>query len=113
MEKIIKTTKDIEETHHYCDCCGKEIQMGYGAIERHSCKMCDNIMCDDCRKNYPIENEVTRWYEAYDETPYICKDCDDIIKPFAERLNDLWEEYLKKKDKIIKEFQSKRKQKGN
>ena len=104
MEKIIKTTKEVEETHTYCDCCGKEFHWGICANSLHSCKMCTNVMCDDCRKDYPIDNEVTSWYDAYDENPYICKTCADMIVPFAEQFNNLWEKYLEDKDKIKQDF---------
>lgn len=109
MQKKVTVKKEVTETRTYCDCCGKEFHWGVCANMLHSCKTCSNIMCDDCRRDYPIENDESLWHDAYDETPHICKDCAKTIGPFAKRLNDLWDDYLEGKKKIKEEFDEVRK----
>ena len=108
MEKIIKKTKTIEETHTYCDCCGKEFHWGVCASSLHSCKMCENIMCDDCREELQIDNDETLWHNGFDESQYICKVCAKIIKPHAEKFNDIWEKYLIEKRNLKEDWKKER-----
>lgn len=108
-QKTVKVKKEVTETHTYCDCCGKEFHWGVCADQLHSCKTCDNIMCDECRRKYPIEDDTSLWYNAYDEIPHICKDCAKIIEPYAKQINELWDNYLKKKYQVQKEFNERRK----
>lgn len=104
MRKTIKITKTIEEEQYFCDCCGKEFHWGCCSGHMNQCWICKNMMCSDCMRKSPVYNDEDLWHEAYGTNRHICKDCEKIIKPFADKLNDLWENYGNEKRKLIAEF---------
>lgn len=104
MRKTIKTTKTIEEEQYLCDCCGKEFHWGCCSGDMNQCWVCKNMMCDDCRRKSPVDNDTDLWHEAWGTDRYICKDCEKVIKPFADKLNELWETYQQQKSDITKDM---------
>jgi len=102
MRKTTKITKTIEEEKYFCDCCGKEFHWSSG--DMNQCWVCKNMMCSDCRRKSPVDNDTDLWHEAYGSDRHICKDCEKVIKPFADNLNELWKTYQQQKVVITKEM---------
>jgi len=110
MRKQIKIKKEATVNKFYCDCCGKEFHWGICANQFHSCWVCGNEMCDDCRRQSPVDNDQDCWHRAHDEERFICKDCEKTFSPYAKKMNQLWNTYLEEKDKVLKQYREFRKQ---
>lgn len=104
MKKTVTRTKEVEVDEYFCDCCNMKVKNYHCSKNEYICSICHNIMCPDCRKNTPITNDQTSWTDAYNDPYYICKECEKIITPYAEKLNKLWIDYLNEKHETIKKL---------
>lgn len=93
--------------NHTCEFCGST---DYNWNE--NCFACEKYICCDCIEKYCDRLDIDPWegyrYESFDfpaEKPFICKDCNNKLKPYAEKAKKVRSEASKKIGKIQKEFE--------
>ena len=108
MKVTMTKMEEVEEDKYYCDCCKEEFHWGCSSLNMNTCWVCKNMICDKCRRESLLENDTDLWHDAYGTKRYICKDCEKSTNPYINELNDIWEEYLEQKRKIIKSMREMR-----
>lgn len=73
--KTIKVTKEIVESHKYCDACGDEILYNLGCSLRRCC-YCGDDLCDNCAI-------------SDGNSMVFCKDCWQIGEGHRSEINEL------------------------
>jgi len=97
---MIKKTKETitrEIKTRYCDICGKNVKMDYFSGK---CILCKRDICWDCAVVDPDDT-------GGDYTDYICTICEEISKPYFEKMKEIEKEYDEKIGKIYTEMKEK------
>ena len=101
-KRIIKETKEVEKAIYNCDICDKEYRLGLACSSGlHHCIVCKRDICNDCSRKNPFYDD---WG---DTSSAICKDCEKIVKPFVEELDELSLKHEKETKEVWKRLQEK------
>ena len=83
MYKTTSVSREVKETHKYCDVCGTEIERGL-ACSSARCECCEKDLCDKC-----VGHEG---YASGDYRVVYCQKCWDIGDDYREKIAYLEEQ---------------------
>lgn len=92
MEKTFNVTR--KKSKYFCDICGDKVTKD--KYDEHKCVECKRDICDKCR-GYFTYGVAYEYIEGS-----LCESCDDISKPFKEKLEKIWDRHEREEEELRK-----------